>query len=60
MRHISEALPDGQFNLGPRKNKAPLEGRAGPSSRRYRLLEGTNSEREEEEGDALSRCRRGI
>jgi len=42
------------------KSKAPLEGRAGPSSRRCRLQEGTNSEREEEEGEALSRCRGAI
>lgn len=36
--------------MWPRKDKAPLEGRAGPSSKRCRLLEGTNSERVEEEG----------
>ena len=42
------------------KDKAPLEGRAGPSSSRCRLQGGTNNEREEEEGDALSCCRAGI
>lgn len=42
------------------KNKAPLEGRAGPSSSHFWLQGGTNNEREEEEGDALSCCRAGI
>ena len=46
--------------VGGGKDKAPLEGRAGPSSSRCRLQGGTNNEREEEEGDALSCCRAGI
>lgn len=50
----------GRTGVGGGKNKAPLEGRAGPSSSRCRLQGGTNNEREEEEGDALSCCRAGI
>lgn len=42
------------------KNKAPLEGRAGPRLQTLLTARRNNNEREEEEGEALSCRRRGI
>jgi hypothetical protein len=42
------------------KNKAPLEGRAGPKLQSLLTARRNNNEREEEEGEALSCRRAGI